>query len=332
MGKSAAMERERIREEAARWVVRLSDSPGAVERAEFEAWRASSIEHEIAFEREASAWERLDRLSALGPPQAKLDPDLLSPASGDGLHRGALRRWAAVAASLLLVVGAGSAAVLWVAASPAYATGVGERRLVVLSDGSTVELNTDSRMVVRYGRGRRRIQLMRGEAMFHIAPDQRPFLVQTAAAQLDAKPGDVSVRLTGDGARVTVKAGAVVAETAAPLSAPIRLASLGPSSEVLIGPQGGKVHAVSTDEMDRTLAWRQGAIALRGQTLAEAVAEFNRYNARKIVVADPVTGAIRVGGYFQTSDVDGFVRAVGKTFPVEASRDADGRIVLSRGG
>jgi transmembrane sensor len=166
--------------------------------------------------------------------------------------------------------------------------------------------------------------------MFHAARDARPFRVQAEAMRVDIRAADLSIRLTGAGARITVKDGSVLAERAdgsGPTARP--LAELGPSSQAMVGPAGAQVHRVSIEEVDRALAWRQGAIALDGQTLAEAAAEFNRYNSHQIVVAQGPAASIRLGGYFQASDVDGFVAAVARTFPVEVSRRSDGAVLIS---
>src|SRR4051812_36077438 len=74
------MKLQALRDEAAAWVVRLSDpSCSDAERVAFEAWRHQSPAHDATYEREAAAWERLDRLRALRPGLAEADPDLLAP-------------------------------------------------------------------------------------------------------------------------------------------------------------------------------------------------------------------------------------------------------------
>lgn len=137
------------------------------------------------------------------------------------------------------------------------------------------------------------------------------------------------MRAGDDRADVTVKAGAALVENANGAAAGGSTA-LGPDTEATLTPDGASVYAVSPDEVERRLAWQQGEIALNGQTLAWAVAEFNRYNVRKITVADPATGALRVGGYFQTADIDGFVAAVTRTFPVIVSARGEAAIRLSK--
>ncbi|RRN61726.1 iron dicitrate transport regulator FecR, partial [Caulobacter sp. 602-1] len=92
---------------------------------------------------------------------------------------------------------------------------------------------------------------------------------------------------------------------------------------------GSRSRAVSDSELDRALAWRQGAIALNGQSLEQAVAEFNRYNRQQIRIADPSISGLRLAGYFQTTEPNSFVSAVTSAFPVRAAAGSDGAIRLT---
>ncbi len=329
------MEKERIREEAATWVVRLADSSSDEDRAQFEAWRAQSVDHDIAYLMAAQDWQRLDRVKALFTPDMSRNPDALFEEDRrpvPQVPRARRPRWLAMAASLLVCLAAGATAVDMLTASQAYATDVGQRRKVVLQDGSIVELNTDSKIEVRFADGVRSVRLVKGEAAFHVANDARPFLLKTSIVHLNTQMADLSVRLIGNDARVTVESGAAfVSDDQAP-GANRPVSTLGPGSETVAGPAGVHVQTVASTEMDRLLAWRKGGIALSGQTLGEAADEFNRYNDKKIEVSDPRTRSIRVGGYFLTSDVDRFVSAVTGTFPVKAREDSDGNIVLFHQG
>jgi transmembrane sensor len=80
-------------------------------------------------------------------------------------------------------------------------------------------------------------------------------------------------------------------------------------------------------EIEQSLTWRTGVLTFRDTPLAEAVAEFNRYNSRKIVIEDPGIAAVEVGGIFRSNNVDPFVRLLEEAFPIRASAEGD-RIVL----
>jgi transmembrane sensor len=318
--------------EAAAWVVRLhgDDPPAPALRAAFAAWQAQSPACEVAFERELAAWETFDRARALRSAAARPDADFLAPPSAP---RPVSRRWATAAAILALAGGMGLADAYF--SAPAYATGIGERRTVVLEDGTRVELNTDTRIVVRYHENGREVELSRGEALFDIASDQRPFVVVTKTARLYAASSVINVRLRPKATAVLVKQGAV---SLRPLPAmESQSAGISRGSDFTAGTQAEvdgprvQIASVSTDEVNRVLAWRHDAIDLHGQTLGEAVAEFNRYNRRQLEVSDPSIGRLRLGGYFENHDVDGFVRALGSAFKIRAVKRDDGVVQLMRG-
>jgi transmembrane sensor len=76
------------------------------------------------------------------------------------------------------------------------------------------------------------------------------------------------------------------------------------------------------------LSWRTGYLIFRDMALADAIAEFNRYTVRKIVIDDPTVAAIRVSGKFRSTQFEAFVRLLEEGFPVRAHSVGD-RIVLT---
>jgi transmembrane sensor len=236
---------------------------------------------------------------------------------------------------LVFAVGAAATFTVTTLSSPAYATAVGERRIIILSDGSRVELNTNSKIIVRYRNRMRRIELVKGEALFNVAQGAEPLLLKAGSAELRADNSQLTVRLREDGAAITVREGRVAGIPVPAPGQPWRQSTAGSivaNEEAFIGSSGVSAHKISTEEIDRLLAWRQGAISLNGESLGQAVEEFNRYNKRQLVIADDSIESLRLGGYFQASDPSGFIAAVTKTFPVSATTKADGSIYLARRG
>ena len=59
-----------IAERAAEWIARRSfESWNAQDQAEFDAWLAQSLAHEIAFLRMEAGWSKTERLTALRSPE-----------------------------------------------------------------------------------------------------------------------------------------------------------------------------------------------------------------------------------------------------------------------
>ncbi|EIZ80063.1 anti-FecI sigma factor FecR [Novosphingobium sp. Rr 2-17] len=335
MNLSIKQQREQLKTAAALWVVRLSQAPSDEDRARFEAWRATSIDHEIAYEQALASWERLDRLASLRAPKIVPDADLLVamdrqplPPTLEPAPKRPMQRWLAIAACLLLTVALGGLLLGSPLIAPAYATGIGERRLIVLDDGTRVELNTDSKIVVRYVRDHREVELVRGEAMLHVAGGRQPFVLQTQAGQLRmSRSAKLDVRMYGGAAKVTVQQGAV--ESLRPAQSEPEI--LTPGSEALVGMTGTRVRMIEDGDLTRQLAWRDGAISLDGQTIYEAIAEINRYNSAQIIVNDQTIGGLRVGGYFKTLSADEFATALSQAFGLKVLRQPDGDFVLVAG-
>jgi transmembrane sensor len=241
------------------------------------------------------------------------------------------RRLAAVAA--VAVVGM-SLALGWRVHSPAvepvaYRTAVGALETTSLADGSEATLNSDSRIVVALSRRERHIDLERGEAFFHAAKDpKRPFVVAAAGHQAIAVGTRFAVRRDADGMRVVVTEGLVRLESDPDADGRRQPTTLLPAGSVaLAGPHGVVVQSGTVDDAKQALSWRDGFLAFRDTSLAAAAAEFNRYNARKIVIADPSVGALRIGGNFRWSNAEAFVRLLEQGFPVRAEY-GDKAIVL----
>jgi transmembrane sensor len=190
-----------------------------------------------------------------------------------------------------------------------YETAVGEIRRVPLPDGSAATINTASRIRVAFGSGLRRIALQAGEAWFQVAKDPvRAFLVEAGAVRVRATGTAFSVRRRPDGSEVLVTEGAV--EVWAD-DARLLKANVAAGDAVFISDDGRILReALDSSAVDRRLAWRAGKIELIGQPLSAAIAEFNRYNHRQIVLADPRLGREQFDGVFRTDDPVGFAKTV----------------------
>jgi transmembrane sensor len=293
---------EAIMEAAAALLARAQS--GSASPAEVDAWVDASPAHAAAFARVEAAWERAERLKAL--PAADLaDEPGFQPTR---------RMAAALAVGVLGLGGAGA----WVLGRrPTEATVRGERRTVSLPDGSRVELNTDSVIKVAYSEGRRDIVLARGEALFDVAKDPtRPFVVRAGEAEVRALGTAFNIRLREKVVELTVTEGVVAVEEHAAVRTPARQVVQGRGAVIATG-------AVAEVDLDpevlrRRLLWRDGVVEFEGDTLEQAAAEFNRYNERRLVVADPQVASIRVGGRFGTHEVDRFLTALQAGFPVRA--------------
>ena len=273
---------------------------GSAAPAEVEAWLDADPAHAVAFARVEAAWERAERLKAM--PHAAEEPVFQ-----------VTRRMAAGLA--VGVLGLGAAGGWLMTRNPVEITARGERRTVSLPDGSRVELNTDSRIAIAYSDTRRDIVLTRGEALFEVAKDPaRPFVVQAGEAQVRAVGTAFNIRMREKVVELTVTEGVVAVDERA--AAAPRQVSEGKGAVIATGAVA-EVN-LAPEVLRRRLLWRDGVVEFEGDTLEQAATEFNRYNDRRLVVADPQVASIRVGGRFGTHEVDRFLVALQAGFPVRA--------------
>lgn len=352
------MSSEEIEARAGQWLARRDSSDWTQQdEAALQQWLDQSTAHVVAFVRLEAAWIEAKRLQALAggvepgtvpsvdewwltrffDPAASAasaaQPEPLPPA-GRGLRR-ELGRWG-LAASVLVAIAV--ALVHYWPPGTSYSTPVGGIVSVPMSDGSKVTLNTDSRIRLDLTETQRLVELQQGEAFFEVAKDpSRPFVVAAGPRRVVAVGTKFSVRREGDEVMVFVTEGRVRVEDVGPVdAAPVEnvhdsLQTLAAGS--LARGDGGAllVQHDALQEIERHLSWRAGYLLFRDTPLSEAVAEFNRYNLRKIVIDDPHVAEIRISGKFRPTQYEAFLRLMQKGFAVQMYR-AGGNIVLGDPG
>lgn len=315
MGPTGDQDRDALIAQASEWLARLD--AGRTTESELDAWREADPRRAAAFAQVAAAWSRLDVLRTA---------DALPPAPEPRVSRRAwLAGGGALAASLVGGAYLGRDHLL----RTGVVTDVGERRTFALPDGSSVELNTDTRIAWRFDRKRRRLWLERGEAALTIAQDAlRPFELVTARGLARLAAGQFNARLRPAGLDLIVLAGQAAVETAS-ASAEVGVASAAAARQVLeITDQRIDVADAREAEVQSVQAWRRGEIVFEGQALSVAVEEYNRYLTRKLVVADTRAADLRLGGRFLTGDPDSFLQALRTTFGLRIIEDGPSRILL----
>lgn len=302
-----------IDNEALHWVIRQTG--GALddaERAAFDAWYAADIRHQGAYLRAMAINRALDQAlvqKTLRPRRERLAVEW----AGASWNQANSRR------AFLMAGGAAAAAGIAVLAAPAVfraapdrailTTAKGEFRKVPLADKSVATINSGSRIEFRLTRQKRQVSLTRGEAWFEVAKDKsKPFIVDTGEVLVRAVGTAFGVRRFGNGAEVLVTEGTVEVWSRDG-SAQKRLLTAGEHAFV-------DVHATEISvarqprEVERKLAWREGKLIFNNQTLSEAVADFNRYSPRKIIIVDPQLWNRKLVGQYQIDEPELFAKDV----------------------
>lgn len=307
---------------AAEWVARRDRGDGgAGQDGDFEQWLAADPRHYGAYVRAAAAWSSLDRGVVLNPHSRVRDAGRFLRDRRFLIAGGVA---ASAAAAALAVFGD------WGRRASTYDTAVGEISRVSLPDGSTATLDTDSQIEVLLTKASRTVRVGRGRVWFEVAKNKDwPFVVEAGPTRVRAVGTAFAVVREQDGAEVVVTEGVVEAwPQASGKQAALRLAR-GARARVT-SDRTILLNALSSADLDRALAWREGNIALEGETLAEASATFNRYNKRKIIVDDPALGARRLVGYFRVQDPQSFAAAAAVSIDAKVEDTPEGFLITKR--
>ncbi|MDN5941643.1 MAG: FecR family protein [Nitrospira sp.] len=326
-----------LREQAVRWIVRLhSGSATSDDRREFDTWLASSPEHRREFDAVSRMWGVLDDAQPLLQSEIQKAEDLW--ADHDASRRPASRwswwRWgqaatAATALLLLLVTG------WWWTGLPEtilYETAKGAQRQVTLADGSTVSLNTDTRLAVEFSRHERSIRLERGEAWFTVSRDEkRPFSVQVANGTVRDIGTQFIVNKSSNDVRVSVWEGVVEVDAHASdapglASQPVRLHS----GQQLSYGADGLMSEIEAFDRNRAGSWKEGKLVFRSQPLKQVLAEIARYRTEDIRLLDPSLEEFPVSGVFNIQDLDHVVETLQASLPISARLVRDNLILIER--
>jgi transmembrane sensor len=323
--------------EAATWQSQLSEL-GAESTPEFEAWLEQPGAEE-AWARVRAPWEYLGE-HANDPDVIAQRQVALGHARKANSQRQAPHDWRRIvgsAAAILLlafVIGGGYA---WLTSPADYETGLGERRVITLVDGSRVSLDSNSEVTVKYSRNARELHLLRGQARFDVAHNvERPFSVLAGDQKVIATGTAFNVDLSGPKVLVTLIEGHVVVVDEAnstPLPMPTTLQQ--PERHIVelkAGQQLAALPAVPPEivpaNLQHVTAWTSGQLMFDNERLSDVVARINRYTDKPISIDDPIVGAMRISGVFNTGDVAGFVVIVTQYLPVRAVSDDAGNVAL----
>lgn len=326
---SSAKLNAQIYSEASEWFVNCRS--GALDdpmRRKFDAWLRQSPQHLSAYLELAAIWDEAPALDA----ERRWDTDtLIAEALADQSNVTTLitpstvrppaaishARWAAVVAFAAI----GLAAFVWVYLfrEPLYVTQIGEQRSITLPDGSTMELNSRSKVRVRYSEHERALQLLEGQALFRVAKNpSRPFIVTSDGTRVRAVGTQFDVNKKREGTVVTVVEGRVsvltdvsdarvdpvtvnVTESMPQLAAESGAGILLAAGEQ-ISVSDHAAEKIRQPDVARAIAWTQKQLVFKAATLAEVAEEFNRYNQRQLIVQDPELYEFHISGVFASSD------------------------------
>jgi len=340
---------------AAEWIAKIDRGLTAREELALSQWLEESPVHGETLVKCASMWDLLDVLSPIAKlmPMEKLKLDHGSngvvtefSAHYESKYQRKVSKpgfWgilATAAATIAVVLGINNfsptpqssvltknesvdKSIVSQVAGKVYKTAIGERSTVKLSDGSVLELNTNSEVSVLFTETERQIELIAGEVYFDVAKDPtKPFVVGVGsdkvaaigtAFNIDARPGlDKEVLVTEGKVKVSMNS--------LP-SSQIDEVFLTKGQKVTIGQNESKVK--NDQDAEALLSWREGMLIFQGQPLEEAIREIDRYTPLTFTIMDESIAGIPVGGFFKTGDTDQLLQILELNFGVQSKRIGD---------
>ena len=297
--------------QALRWA-HLLDTEEDIEThwSQFESWLQESVLHEEAYHRaeriRCGAALRRESAAETGFDEEALVSQLLPPSPATFPTGVAL--WVGLSTSTFIVV-AVLCVRMYTAQLPwtSYSTSLGQVRTFTLEDGSEVDLDTQSALRTRLSLTHRNVELQRGQALFAPSHDLlRPFEVTVNQHVVHATGTRFLIdRKSDDEFQTLVAEGRIEVRPKDNTTSDPPMQTIAAGQVLTVGPNGTHVDELTTSQVERRLAWLHDMIDL-DETLAEAVAEFNRYNKRKLVIDDRDLDALPVKGRYDAHKPDVF--------------------------
>lgn len=308
-----------VEAEAAFWLERRHFGQwGDVEQSTFDEWASRSSANLLAYWRLDAAWQRTGRLVVL---------DAASNATAKLEHKP--HRWilraAIVVCGIVIAIAAGKS-YFPPPSIATYATAVGERKILTLPDGSKIEMNTNS--VLRLSaNNQRKAWLDKGEAYFQIVHNAAsPFEVVAAGHRVTDLGTAFTVRSEKGWIEVSLLEGRARLSSA-DTNVQEHSTVLIPGDVLVATPTSLSVSKQSQRSQKEALGWRRGVLVFDHATLAEAVAEFNRYNRTQLIVANKAAAQRTIGATFPVHDVELFARVAEQVLGLRTMREGRNIII-----
>jgi len=339
---------EAIQEQACLWVSKMDRGLTDKEQQEFISWTETSCFHRESVFKFASLWDDLSvlhELSALFPLEKHKTSHRLTK------H---FAKYALAASFIITVLFTGSIFLDQHLNSRQIqqqyveiknlSTVVGQHGSFSLSDGSIIQLNTNSLVKINFSQSKRSLTLVRGEARFEVAKDKnRPFTVISGDKSFTAlgtifnvqKSSSRDMELVVTEGRVLITKGNNLGDDIAKQIYSLPAKQL-PGVLVVAGEKAiiekdiaAPVQHISLDQMQKDLAWQQGMLIFTGDPLLQALQEVSRYTATNFEVTDNKLAQIKVAGYFKAGDIDGLLQSLSSNFNIHYEKTTHNSIRLS---
>jgi len=290
-------------------------------QAQLETWLAESPAHRLAYLRLYAAWNYADRLVAIRRPR-------LGRLVSSSRKIGPAVFKITAACAVIAAIGVAGVSYSKKPQTQEFETPIGGYETLKLADGSRIELNTNTKVRVALSAGQRKVWLDKGEAYFEIQHNAaQPFTVVTGNHRITDLGTKFAVRANGDLLRVALLEGRAKVDTDSVWSQP-QSVILTPGDVVVATRSSLSMERQSSHLLSDELGWRRGILIFDRTPLADVVAQFNRYNAKKLSVAGSAA-AMKIDGTFPATNIDDFLHLARDVLGLNVEQRPD-VVMLSR--
>jgi transmembrane sensor len=341
-----------VYDDASFWTAKLERGLTSLEEVELKKWLKQDSSNQAVLFEMTQQWDNMDALSCLSDIFPHTTQKTSKPQSKPVL---------AIAASIIFALFTVALSYTWFGQDAEenvlsdssqesnfdlvdYETAIGELSSVVLPDGTTILLNTNTLVSVAYTPTERLIRLQRGELHVKVTHNPlRPLRVSAKSHVVEAVGTAFNVKLTeNQGVELLVTDGKVlVAEleksvkkqysprqaSAQALSNTQSLA-VSAGEEVLLGSEHQELMMVDPEDIAVKLSWQEGNLIFTGESLQEAMAEVGRYTSTEFVFLDDKAKAVRIAGHFKAGDLETLLVTLRDSFEINYKQVSGSRVEL----
>lgn len=309
--------------QAAQWLDRLSDGPlDNISKKRFTNWLAADARHQATFDDMVRTWQDASMEQAVQAAKQSLS-------WREKISQNRQPMWwlagMTVAMSVLMAVVLMPSQISPLApVNQGYSTAKAEQKDVLLEDGSSLELSSDTAIYVSFSADKRLLHLKNGASYFAVASDkQRPFEVTLGGATVTAVGTEFNIDRSLHGSDITVYEGAV--EVRADVNTPPILLRAGEA--IYVGKSGlSKIQAV---DLSQIVDWRTGWIEIANKPLSYLVERLNRESQTNITLASPTIADLPVAGRFRLRDTQQTLAMLSEVYGLEVTEHNKQIIVSS---
>ena len=308
--------------QAIRWHSRINEAGCSLKvRQNFESWLAQSSENKAAFEMIQLLWNDYAQLSLLGDSELNQARKFAKQTQVANKRRNTSLLLGLMLIGVLAVEPNIGLKLL----AHHYQTTKGQSARAELSDGSFVQINTDSDIRVFDFLGTKKVWMARGEAWFDIHHDPaNEFLVVTNHGTIRDIGTRFNVLAENNKTTVSVEEGGVELETQ-----DNRHLNVFENQQAVLDMQGNLTSEANID-LATIASWRSGVLTFQNKSLSEVLQQISRYHQVEFTINDSSLKQKTISGRFSTTNLAGTLHTLSVGMNINITQYQPGKFSIRK--